>query len=214
MEVPASLIIKKQPKAKKKVVKKLFHNNINSPFLYFKTVYLFEKELVIDMNSNNNSNYPFKSFDFEKLFRFKYQKNWINSTKYIVPIGDQLVHISGALSNDSSCIVYQGYLNLSTRTIYWTGFQPEELIVTDVNNKYSYESPNKFLELTKASPEMRVNLLYWQAQYQSKFYTKMVCSRKDQQMNSVQVEGEFIPFYKVNQIKDNGQIVLRNFYNY
>ena len=177
-------------------------------------VQLFNKELVNGMNSKNKANHPFKSFNFKKLYRFINQKNWINNTKYIVPIGNQLVHISGALSNDSNCVVYEGFLNLSSRTIYWTRFQPEEIIITDFNNYSRYESPSKFLDLTQASKELRVNLIYWQAQLHSQFLTKQFYLRKDQQINSVQVDGEFIPFYKVNQIKGSGEIILREIYNY
>lgn len=37
--VPKFFKVKKQPKAKKNVVKKLFHNKNNKPFLYFRTVW-------------------------------------------------------------------------------------------------------------------------------------------------------------------------------
>ena len=179
------------------------------------TIRSFENRLVTQMNNlTDRKNYPFKAFDFEKLYRFKRQKNWINSTKFAVPIGDQLLHVSGVLSNDSSCIVYDGFLNVATKTIYWTGFHPEELIVTDFNNYSRYESASKFLNLTNSAKEWRVNLIYWEAQKKIHFNTKQFAFRGDQEINEVQLDGVFIPFYKVNHFILDGKIVLRDFYNF
>ncbi|GEM_PF-4935192 len=174
----------------------------------------FKDRLVNEMNLKEGKKSPFKALDFFRLSRFKKQVNWVNSIKFVVPISDQLIHVSGVLSNDSSCIVYDGYLNPSTKTIYWTGFRPEELIVTTHNNYSQYESPSKFLDLTNSSKGLRVDLIYWQAQKIARFITRKLAFRKDQQTKAVLFEGAFIPFYKVSKIKENGDVILREFFNY
>ena len=191
------------------IKKNLPEINITSVDLSTKAI-----EIASENADNHQTKIDFKALDFLRLSRFKKQVNWVNSIKFVVPISDQLIHVSGVLSNDSSCIVYDGYLNPSTKTIYWTGFRPEELIVTTHNNYSQYESPSKFLDLTNSSSGLRVDLIYWQAQKIARFNTKKLAFRKDQQTKAVLFEGAFIPFYKVSKIKENGDIMLREFFNY
>jgi hypothetical protein len=174
---------------------------------------LFEDNLIFDMNGIIEKKHPFKDFNFDKFDHMKFQKKWINNTKFVVPISKEIIYVSGVLANDSSCIVYDGYLNLENKTIYWSHFDPKELLVKDWQS-YNYDEPSKLLKLTQSSKEIRVDLIYWQSQRYSTFYTRKVAFRKDLQKNSILVGGEFVPFYKVNQIKGNGENILRNFYQY
>lgn len=176
----------------------------------------FEQKIERDMNSDSRINHPFQNFDFEKLSRLKKQKKWKSFVKFIVPVQDELFHVSGFLANDSNCIVYDGYLNFSEHIIYWTSFQPKTIIIKNCNSFDDFESDDikTILRLNQASKKIKEEFIYWRVQRSLNFITKQVLNRKDQKNNCVLFEGKFIPFYKINQVKGHGEIILRNFYKF
>ncbi len=178
---------------------------------------LFEEKLIFDLNDLSLKNYPFKVFDFGELNHLKKHNKWVNVTKIAVPITNEITFISGIISNQNGCIIYEGFLNIPKRTIYWSNFSTSEIIkINWIKYKPSYqlEEKDKFSQMIQANKSLRVDYIYWDFQQKSNFMTKSYAFRKDLINNQVKFQNQLIPLYKVSKFKENGDIDLRETYTY
>jgi hypothetical protein len=178
---------------------------------------LFEEKLIFDLNDLSMKNHPFKVFDFGELYHLKNHNKWVNETKIAVPVTNEVTFISGIISNQNGCIIYEGFLNIPKRTIYWSNFSTSEIIkINWIKYKPSFqlEEKDKFSQIIQANKSLRVDYIYWDFQQKSNFMTKSYAFRKDLINNQVKFQNQLIPLYKVSKFKENGDIDLRETYTY